>query len=464
MNDSILQLFDVQQGHQQELRMSSAGVRIGKLRRLKANILKFESRIFEALEADLRKNAYESALTEVYFIYSEIDYAIKRLPSWMRKKSKPYTFTSFLSKNWIQYESLGTSLIISPWNYPFQLSMSPLVSAIAAGCSVILKPSEYSPKTSEVIKDLIEETFSEKEVKCLLGEKELATELLKLPFNKIFFTGNPEVGKIVMKAGAEHLSSVTLELGGKSPVIIAEDYDLKAAALKIAWGKLINAGQTCIAPDYLFIPQGAVESFNIAFQDACRELFYQDGELDYNRYAKIINSRHQQRIEGLLDDALQRNAKILWQASGGDQQSISPVLITDVDQGSKIMEEEIFGPLLPVISYTNIQEVVEHINARPKPLAMYIFSDSGSFSNELLRRCSSGSVCINDVLIQVSNPNLPFGGVNHSGIGSCHGFYGFKAFSHERAIMKQTKFSFSKMIYPPYQGKESIFKLLKKWM
>jgi len=211
MNDSILQLFDVQQEHQQELRMSSAKVRIAKLRRLKANILKFENRIFEALDADLRKNAYESALTEVYFIYSEIDFAIKRLPSWMRKKRKPHTLTSFLSKNWIQYESLGTSLIISPWNYPFQLSMSPLVSAIAAGCSVILKPSEYSPRTSEVIRDLINETFPEKEVKCVLGEKELATELLKLPFNKIFFTGNPEVGKIVRKAGEEHRSSVTFE-------------------------------------------------------------------------------------------------------------------------------------------------------------------------------------------------------------------------------------------------------------
>src|SRR5690606_7479804 len=189
MNDSILQLFDVQQEHQQELRMSSAKVRIAKLRRLKANILKFAIRIFETLDAVLRKNAYESALTEVYFIYSEIDFAIKRPPSSMSKKRQPHTLSSFLSKNWIQYESLGTSLIISPWNYPFQLSMSPLVSAIAAGCSVILKPSEYSPKTSEVIKDLIEESFSEKEVKCLLGEKELATELLKLPFNKIFFTG-----------------------------------------------------------------------------------------------------------------------------------------------------------------------------------------------------------------------------------------------------------------------------------
>ncbi len=464
MNDSILQLFDVQQEHQQELRMSSAKVRIAKLRRLKANILKFENRIFEALDADLRKNAYESALTEVYFIYSEIDFAIKRLPSWMRKKRKPHTLTSFLSKNWIQYESLGTSLIISPWNYPFQLSMSPLVSAIAAGCSVILKPSEYSPRTSEVIRDLINETFPEKEVKCVLGEKELATELLKLPFNKIFFTGNPEVGKIVMKTGAEHLSSVTLELGGKSPVIIAEDHDLKAAALKIAWGKLINAGQTCIAPDYLYIPQGAIETFTQAFQEACRELFYSDGTLDYKRYAKIINSRHQQRIERLLDDALMRDAKVLWQAEGEDHQSISPVLLTNVAQGSKIMEEEIFGPILPVIPYNDIQEVLDHINSNPKPLAMYIFSDSNSFTDTLLKHCSSGSVCINDVLIQVSNPNLPFGGVNHSGIGSCHGFYGFKAFSHERAIMKQTKFSFSKMIYPPYQGKESVFKLLKRWM
>ncbi len=464
MDTSIQQLFDVQMEHQLALRMSSLKDRVLKLKRLKEVISKYETQIFDALQNDLRKNPYESALTEVYFIYSEIDYAIKHLPNWMKKHKKPFTLTSFFSKNWIQYEALGTSLIISPWNYPFQLSMSPLVSAIAAGCSVILKPSEYSPKTSEVLQKIIEEAFPREEVACLIGERELATGLLALPFHKIFFTGSPEVGKIVMKAASEHLSSITLELGGKSPVIIDESCDLLDAANKIAWGKLINAGQTCIAPDYLFIPQGKINDFIVAFEDACKRMFYVGDAIDPNRYAKIINQKHKSRIEGLLEDAVKQGSKVNYVSKEIDGESLSPMLLTDVSKDCRIMEEEIFGPVLPIIPYGSIKEVIDYINSKPKPLSMYIFSKNQDSIALLSKSCSSGSVCINDVLIQVSNPNLPFGGVNYSGLGHCHGFYGFKAFSHERAFMKQTPFALSKMIYPPYEGKEKLFKLLKRWM
>lgn len=464
MEHSLSHVFAAQQERQHALRMTNAKERIAKLRRLKQAIAQYEDRLFEALQEDLRKNKQEAALTEVYFIYSEIDHAIKQLESWMAKKRKAFTLTSFLSSNWIQYEPLGNALIIAPWNYPFQLSMSPLVSAIAAGCTAILKPSEYSPRTAAMMQRLIRETFPKEEVDCFLGEKEVAIELLKLPFHKIFFTGSPEVGKQVMKAGAEHLANITLELGGKSPVVIGPDADIYEAATKIAWGKLINAGQTCIAPDYLYLPEDAIFAFCQAYQAAINRMFAQADIMYPERYAKIINSRHKKRLEALLLDAQQRNAIILWEGKVNEEDSLPPSLIAGLSPDSKLMQEEIFGPILPIIPYKNLKEVITHIQAKPKPLAMYIFAKNNKFINQLTQACSSGSVCINDVLIQVSNPNLPFGGVNHSGLGSCHGFYGFKAFSHERAMMKQTRFSLSAMIYPPYQGKDRLFNLLKRWM
>lgn len=465
MEIRVQEIFDKQVIQQHVLRRTTVEERIAKLKKLKKTLLHLEKDIFQALQLDLRKHEKEAAITEVYFIYSEIDFAIKHLRRWMGKQHKSASITNLLAKNWTQFEPKGISLILSPWNYPFQLSMSPLLSAVAAGCAVLLKPSEFSPHTAEILKEIISQTFPVEEVTCLLGDKELATELLNLPVANIFFTGSPSIGKIVMKAASNHLSGLTLELGGKSPVLIDKNYPLKDAAQKIAWGKLINAGQTCIAPDYILMPKEMIPAFVSEFAIACQEMFYNvDQSMDTNKYAKIINTKHLNRLKELIAELNDSNGTILWQSNIKDQESFPATLVQIWNVNSRIMDEEIFGPILPIVGFDRIDEALAIIQNKPKPLALYIFSNSTEYVTSITQACSSGSVCINDVLLQVSNPNLPFGGINTSGMGSCHGFYGFKAFSHERAMMKQSKWSITKLIYPPYKNKDRIFKFLKSFM
>ena len=465
MEIRVQEIFDRQVIQQNVLRRTTVEERIAKLKKLKKTLLHMEKAIFLALQLDLRKHEKEAAITEVYFIYSEIDFAIKHLRKWMGKQHKSASITNLLAKNWTQFEPKGVSLILSPWNYPFQLSMSPLLSAVAAGCAVVLKPSEFSPHTAEILKDIIHQTFPENEVTCLLGDKELATELLNLPFANIFFTGSPSIGKIIMKAASNHLSGLTLELGGKSPVLIDINYPLKDAAQKIAWGKLINAGQTCIAPDYILMPKELIPAFVAEFANACKEMFYNEAQsMDTNKYAKIINTKHLNRLKDLIEELNESNGTILWQSNTEDQESFPATLVQMWNINNRLMDEEIFGPILPIIGFKKLDEALNIIQNKPKPLALYIFSNNKQYITSITKTCSSGSVCINDVLLQVSNPNLPFGGINTSGMGSCHGFYGFKAFSHERAMMKQSKWSITKLIYPPYHNKDRIFNFLKSFM
>ncbi|WP_104380829.1 aldehyde dehydrogenase family protein [Sphingobacterium sp. HMA12] len=463
MIEQIDSIFQQQQLFKIELRYSDVRERIEKLRKLRRVIESNEDLIYEALAKDLRKSRNEAAISEVLFIYGEIEFAIRHLRKWMQPKHVGSSMTNLLAKSWIVYQPKGAVLIISPWNYPFQLTMSPLVSAIAAGNCIVLKPSEHSPYTSAVIRMMISEAFDTKEIVCIEGEKATAETLLKLPFDHIFFTGSSVVGKQIMSAASDHLSSVTLELGGKSPVILDETAYLEKAANKIAWGKLINAGQTCIAPDYILVPKKMRDEFVKHYLNAVKKMFFTgSGGIDPTRYAKIINQNHADRLSTLIARSVEGGATLVEGGLLSEDLTLTPALLMDVSLDNAVMSEEIFGPILPIITYEKLEEAISIVNRGEKPLALYIFSESKHHTQLIIKQVASGGVCVNDVLIHVSNPHLPFGGVNGSGLGSCHGFFGFKAFSHERAVMRQSKYDLSKWIYPPY--KDGIFKLLKKWI
>ncbi|WP_316819553.1 aldehyde dehydrogenase family protein [Pedobacter gandavensis] len=466
MIQTINSVFKAQQAYKYTLRNSNATQRINKLSALKSSIEKHEKEIYAALRSDLRKSEFESAITEVVFIYSEIDYAIKNLSNWMSPMKVGKTITALTAKNRIYYEPKGVCLIISPWNYPFQLMMAPLISAIAAGNCAILKPSELSSETSSILCRVIDECFEDSEICCFEGDAAISTHLLSLPFDHIFFTGSTAVGKIVMEAAAKNLTSVTLELGGKSPTIIDETANLDDAAAKIAWGKLTNAGQTCIAPDYILIPDHLQAIFVEKYKVAVQKMFFtESGDLNLNSYAKIINNRHFNRIEALITDAIEKGAQMSYGGKGdASTQTILPTILSSLPENANIMKEEIFGPVLPIIPFKSIEEAISLINSMDKPLALYIFSQDKKQTQHMIKNTSAGGTCVNDVLIHISNPKLPFGGVNGSGLGSCHGQFGFKTFSHERAVVFQSSFNMSNLIYPPYEKKGWVLKWMKKLM
>jgi aldehyde dehydrogenase (NAD+) len=463
MTQKIQLVFKAQQAYKYMLRKSNAAQRIAKLKTLRDTIEKYELQIYAALQQDLRKSAFETAVTELFFIYGELDFAIKNLSDWMRSKRIGKTMSSPFTKNRLYYEPKGVCLIIAPWNYPFQLTISPLISAIAAGNTVILKPSELSGATSSVVHKIIVEAFDEQEVSCFEGSSIIAKELLSLPFDHIFFTGSTEIGKIVMQAAAKNLASVTLELGGKSPTIIDQGADLKKAATKIAWGKLVNSGQTCIAPDYVFIHEKQLNEFIEHYKVATTNMFFKkDQQIDKEDYGKIISPKHFNRLKALVGDAVEKGAVLNYGGTFDEQsQTIVPTVLSNLPKGTKVMEEEIFGPILPIITYKDLTEVIDEINSRSKALALYIFSNNRKNIRLLIKSTSAGGTCINDVLIHISNPKLPFGGVNGSGMGSSHGVYGFKSFSHERAVVFQRKLDFTNLIYPPYFGKKWVLRLLR---
>jgi aldehyde dehydrogenase (NAD+) len=443
MKTPISQLFAAQKANQSTLKTSSVAQRKQTLKKLKVLVQQNESAIFEALKKDLGKPLFEAAVTEVYFVYAEIDFALKNLSSWMKPQRVAPTLTSLFTKNRILYEPKGLSLIISPWNYPFQLAISPLVSAIAAGNAVIIKPSELSPATSALLYSLISANFATEDIACVEGDAEVAKELLSLPFDHIFFTGSTAIGKVVMRAAADHLASVTLELGGK-----------------IVWGKYLNVGQTCIAPDYVMLPEHLLEKFVDLAAENINKLFTLNGQLNTEAYGSIINNRHFDRQKKLFDDAIAKGAKLrIGGQFDADALRISPTVLSNVSPDSGLMQEEIFGPLLPLITYKSLDEAIARINAQGKPLALYVFGNS-AIAKQVISQTSAGGTLVNDVLVHISNPNLPFGGVQSSGTGSCHGFYGFKAFSHERSVMYQSAVDFNWMVYPPYNM--SLLKLLKR--
>jgi aldehyde dehydrogenase (NAD+) len=452
LESEIQRVFERQRETALRLRSSTLDERKAKIRKLKEAVLAHTEEFYQAGYADFKKPPAEVDLTEILPVVAEANDALRQLRGWMKPNYVWPSRTTIGLRAWVQNEPKGRCLIISPWNYPVNLTFGPLVSAIAAGNAVILKPSEMTPNHSALMAKIVRQVFSEDEVAIFEGDVKVSTALLELPFDHIFFTGAPAIGKVVMAAAAKHLTSVTLELGGKSPTIIDASADLKAAARNIMWSKYTNNGQTCIAPDHIYVHASVKDEFVRLCQETLAAAYGADAksQKDSPFLARVVNERHTARIKGLLDDAVSRGAKTL---TGGavDEQAcyIAPTLLDNIPDDAKIMQEEIFGPLLPIISYTELDQVIRRINADPKPLALYIWSRTESNIQKALKQTSAGGTCINNTVVQFLHGNLPFGGVNNSGIGNAHGHYGFRAFSHERAVVRTYVSSLS-MFYPPY--------------
>lgn len=452
--ETLEKVFKSQKTTSIKWREQDVQTRLKRLIRLQKWVKKHRAEIKEALFQDFKKPPEEVDLSEVYVVLSELKHAISNLQKWARPRKVEAPLALVGSQSLIQYEPKGVCLILAPWNFPFNLTVAPLVSALAAGNTTILKPSELTPHCSQLIAKMVEELFDPSEVAVFQGDKQIAQHLLTLPFDHIFFTGSPAVGKIVMQAAAKNLTSVTLELGGKSPVIIDGTADLADAAEKIAWGKFINCGQTCIAPDYILVQESVEEAFIDELRLAIDRLFDHDGNgiEEGANYARIINEAHFNRLWNMLNQALDQGA--ILEAGGEaieDELYIAPTVISRVPKEADLMEQEIFGPILPVITFKELDSAVQRINSYQKPLALYLFSRSESHKHQVLQQTSSGSVAINDCVVQFMNPNLPFGGVNHSGFGKSHGFRGFTAFSNEKAVVKQkVGLTSVKPVYPPY--------------
>ena len=416
------------------------------LDRLASAVRRNEAALIAALQADLGRPEAEAILSDYLPVLQDIAHVRRHLRRWMRPRRVWPALASFGASGRIERQPRGTCLIIAPWNFPFQLAIGPLVSCLAAGNAAILKPSEMTPATSALLARLIAETFSPDLVTVVEGDKSVAEELLALPFDHIFFTGSPAVGRIVMAAAARTLASVTLELGGKSPVIVGPDADLKRAADWITFGKFVNAGQTCIAPDHLYVHASVREPFLAALRARISRA-YGEGEASPH-LARIVTPDHAQRLTALLADAVQKGGRPLLPAKP-DGQAMPPQLVTDITPDMRLSQEEIFGPILPILTYTDLDSVLSAINAGDKPLALYVFDRDGARVDRIIRATTSGGVGVNLTLVQFTHPNLPFGGVNTSGIGAAHGEHGFLAFSHERAVLRN-RFLVLPLIFPPY--------------
>ncbi len=464
----IDRIFRLQKKRSQELRQEAISVRKNKLKRLSTWLFANRERVKQAVHQDFNKPLLEVDTTELYPIIAEIRHVLSHLDEWAKPTKIDATLSYLGTRSEIRYEPKGVCLIIAPWNFPFNLCIGPLISCLAAGNTAIIKPSELTPCTSKLIAEMIPEIFKEDEVAVIEGGIEVAGHVISLPFDHIFFTGSPSVGKIVMKGAAENLTSVTLELGGKSPTIIDATANVGDAAKRIAFGKFMNNGQTCIAPDYVLVEEKIRDKFLEELKREVKALFGEGGAIteSSSSYARIVNSKNFKRINQLVQDAVQRGAKL--EITGPVNEStrfIHPMVLSDVTLDSAIMEHEIFGPVLPVVTYTKLDEVIGLINSKPKPLALYIFSNNKFFREQIINQTSAGGVCINDCIIQFTHPNLPFGGVNNSGIGKSHGRYGFLAFSNEKPILKQKNgFASPYLLYPPYLPKmKKIVDLLLRW-
>ncbi|NFE82442.1 aldehyde dehydrogenase [Clostridium sporogenes] len=431
--------------------------RIETLKKLKHNIKMNENNIFKALKIDLNKSEFETFITEIGIVYDEINGAIKNIKKWSKPKKVKTPITNFLASSYIYNEPYGVALIIAPWNYPFQLIMAPLVGAISAGNCVLLKPSELAVETEKIIVKIIKETFCDEYIEVVTGGVKESEALLKEKFDYIFYTGGINVGKIVMRAAAEHLTPITLELGGKSPCIVDKDANIDLAARRITWGKFLNAGQTCVAPDYLVVHRNIKEKLISSIENYIIE-FFGENAFESEEYPRIINERHFKRLEGYL-----KEGKIV---SGGKTDIsnlyIEPTIIEGINLKNRIMEEEIFGPIFPVIEFEGMDEVIDIIKNNPKPLALYYFSEDKEKQEFIIKNISFGGGCINDTIMHLSTSTLPFGGVGSSGIGGYHGRASFDTFSHKKSILKKSNLIDVKIRYAPFKGKINLAKKLFK--
>ena len=425
-----------------------------QLKQFNAGLKKWEKPLCDALWTDLHKSYEEAFMTEIGLVYGELGEAIRKVGRWARRRRKPTPLTVMPSSSYIVREPLGCTLIVSPWNYPVQLLLNPLVGAVAAGCTAILKPSPYVPNVSKVLEEFIADTFEEDFVAVVQGNRVVNGELFKQRYDLVFLTGSPSLAKVAVAAQAQYLTPMVLELGGKSPCIVDKDADLAVAARRIAWGKCLNSGQTCIAPDYLFLHEDIKDAFVDAFR---RELagLYPDGTENSDKFVHIVREKAFDRLLGYLKDGEiiaggHSNRERLW---------IEPTLLDKVSPDAPVMQEEIFGPIFPILTFRNRDEVADFVNGREKPLAFYYFGKA-SDGWDLIGRTTSGGACINDTIMHIANSKIPFGGVGNSGMGSYHSERSFLAFSHERAVVKTPTWIDLKFRYMPYK----LFPVIKKML
>lgn len=462
----LSRIFESQQGILHSHKVKNINERLKNIKAIYRWIIKNRNQIVKTISLELHKSEMETNLNEIMVVLSEARNAIRNLKKWTAAHhvGRSLAFVSTRAK--ITYEPKGVVLIISPWNFPLNLVICPLISAIAAGNTVFIKPSEFTPETNQMIKKMITELFEEDHVCMIEGDASITKLLLELPFNHIFFTGSTKVGKEIMRLASNHLASVTLELGGKSPVFLGKISNLQEACDKIIWGKLMNNGQACLAPDYIVVESSMQNQVKDALIQSIKRLY--GSSLRENKdYGKIINSHHFQRLKHLFHDAMNKGASLEYGGQFDDEYHyISPTILSNISSTSDIYQEEIFGPILLLMNYKSIQDAIWDLQKKPKPLALYIFSDSKKEISNIHESLQAGSTCVNDVLIQYFHPNLPMGGVNQSGFGSSHGVFGFKSFSHERAFLKQGLFSFLPMVYPPYSStfKKSIIEFVSRYI
>jgi coniferyl-aldehyde dehydrogenase len=421
---------------------------------LTAALLKHETALVEAISADFgHRSPHETRLADLFPVLAGLKHARRHLRRWMRPRRQPIDMLFQPGRGRIQYQALGVIGIISPWNYPVQLTLGPLTAAVAAGNRVLIKPSEFTPRTGELMARLLAEVFEPDEVAVVLGGADLSQAVSRLKLDHLIFTGSTPVGRHVMRAAAENLVPVTLELGGKSPAIVASDYSLTKAAATIAAGKLFNAGQTCIAPDYVLVPQGQEQAFAAAFAQAVVKLY--PHLADNPDYTAIVNDRHYQRLSGLVAEARKRGADVVEINPAGEsldasRRKMTPTLLLRVPDDALVMKEEIFGPLLPIVSYRTLDGAWAYINERPRPLALYLFSHDSGTIDRTLERTISGGVTVNDTLLHVVQEELPFGGVGDSGMGAYHGEQGFRTLSHAKSVFLQSRLNGSFLTRPPF--------------
>lgn len=432
--------------------------RLEQLKKLRKLIVDNEDNILRAVRADLARPETEVYTGEILSVLMEIDLFIKKLKSWSRPRRVKTPLLLMPATSRIIYEPLGSVLIIAPWNYPFQLLITPLAGAIAAGNCVTLKPSEISGNTAKIVTDIINNNFSKEYITSVEGGPEVSSGLIKEKFNHILFTGGGGIARKVLKAAAENLVPVTLELGGKCPCIVASDADLSLAARRIAWGKFFNAGQTCLAPDYILADKKISEQLYEALEKSIKD-FYTEDPFSSPDYGRIINERHFERIIKLAGDLIPENFK-----ADKEERYIPPAIIRDVKSTDNIMNEEIFGPILPVIEYTELEEAIDIINSQTKPLGSYLFTFSKKTIREVSEKTSAGSLTVNDTLFQIASYNLPFGGVGESGMGRYRGFSSFELYSNKKSYMRRSRFFDLSFRYPPYRVPVSKLKKLLRWL
>lgn len=431
--------------------------RIDNLKKLKAAILKYESKLYESLKKDLGKPAFEAYGAEIGIALEELSFALKNIRKWAKPTRVKSNWINFYSRSRILHEPLGVVLVMAPWNYPFQLLFTPLIGAMAAGNCVVLKPAHYTEHTADVVKEMISETFPEEYISVFTGGRDVIQEILKDRFDYICFTGGTYLGKIVMEKASRHLTPVTLELGGKSPCIVENDADVEIAARRIAFGKFMNAGQTCVAPDYL-LAHTSIKKQLIERMGHYIKLMYGENPQQSPDYGRIINDREFDRLEALI----KTGTVVIGGSADRKERYIAPTLMDNVKPGDPIMEEEIFGPVFPVMEYNHLDEVISFINSREKPLAFYFFSSSKEKQEKILSSTSSGGCCINDTMCHMTNPRLPFGGVGHSGMGSYHGKFSFDTFSHQRAVLSKSTLLDMPFRYAPFKNRLYLLRYVMK--